>query len=163
MKLQIQRRFLTWKVTDETGLTAAVVANQSILSASKKICDPKGNIVYTSRILKPEENARYALYKQGEAIVTAKPVYGQSGGIAFRLPKVLRMEMKTPYGTWSILRLSDESLAVTQNGEPLGKGAGFIPWKSGRLEYTGECDALFWTGIYVLMDYMMREDEMLII
>ncbi len=178
MKLRIRKGLFSWYLVDEKGLAVAGITNQKLFGAEKKISDGKGNIIFTTDIVKlPAQKAvwryadsrKYVIYKDAKPVATAtlsfakKPERTKTQVFMLRLPRVEKMEVETPYGVWVIQRQKNNSLTIVHDGEPLGSVTPFFTFKPIYLECTEKYEITFWAGIYMLIEYMMHEDDLIVV
>ena len=55
------------------------------------------------------------------------------------------------------------ALIITHDGVQLGSVTPFFSFKPVYLEYNGKYEAVFWAAIYMLIEYMMHEDDLIVV
>lgn len=176
MKLNIKKEGLSLDfVTDSKELVAKIMP-KNITNNTKRICDSKNNTVYTTNIVESEpvkeawnyeDTKKYILFKNNKPFATANihfaihPERTVPGIILQRPPQIDNMDIDTPYGILNVVRQKDNSIVILQNKEPIAKVSQFFGLKKMSLEYTKDFGNVFWAGIYMLIDYMMHEDNLI--
>lgn len=178
MKLQIHKKFFSWTITDETGAVVSKIKRKNLFSPSKIILDRNGNLIYTTDIVNcPAEYKtwnyagckKYVIYRNEKPIAVANLHFAINPDrtviqkLLFRPPQVDRMDIKTIYGTWVVKRQKNNGVTITHNETQLGKVTPFFSLKPSFLECNKKYDITFWAGIYILTDYMMHEDDLIVI
>ena len=178
MKLRIRKGLFAWSLIDESGETAAKISNQKFIGAAKKISDGKGNIIFTTDIINFskdkedwnwDDSKKYIIYKDAVPVATAtlsfteKTESAKSQNFKLRPPRVEKMDLETPDGIWIIQRQKNHSLIITYGDVQLGSVTPFFSLKPVYFECTERYDAVFWAGIYVLIEYMMHEDDLIVV
>ncbi len=178
MKLRVRKGFLSWKLVNESGETEAKISNLKFIGAAKKISDAQGRVIFTTDIINlpmQKENWNYAdtrkyiIYKDSNPIATANLSFAKNPErtkvqtFFFRPPQVDKMNIETPYGIWSIQRQKNNGLMITFGGVQLGSVTPFFTFKPIYLKLTGKYEVAFWAGIYTLIEYMMHEDDLIVV
>ncbi len=178
MKLKIQKGFFTWRLVNEKGETVAKISNQKIIGAAKKVSDNKGNIVFTTDIvnlprqekdMSYADSRKYIIYKNNNPVASANLFLesntedGATRAFAIRPPQVVKMAVETPYGKWLIQRQKNNGLTITHEGTTLANVSPFFKFKPICLEISEKHEITFWAGIYVLIEYMMHEDDIILV
>lgn len=177
MKLRIRRGIFSWNLVNESGTTVAKISNLKFIGSAKKICDAKGNVIFTTDILylpSQKENwnctdsKKYIIYKDAKPVAIADLFFAidpeQTKAQTFlRPPQVHKMNIETPYGIWVIQRQKNNGLTITHDGVQIGSVTPFFAFKPIFIEFTGKYEATFWAGIYSLIEYMMHEDDLIIV
>lgn len=178
MKLRIRKGLFSWQLIDESDTTVAKISKKKFTGASKKIYDGKRNLIYTTDIVNLpskkeiwnyEESRKYIIYKDEKAIATANlhfainPDRTMLQRLTLRPPLVDRMDVETIYGLLVVERQKNNGVTISQDGVQLGKVTPFFTFKPKYLEYIGQYEVTFWSGIYVLIEYMMHEDDMIFV
>lgn len=178
MKLRIRKGLFFWQLIDKSGTAVAKISKKKFIGASKKIYDGKGNLIYTTDIVNLparkgtwnyEESRKYVIYKDEKAIATANlhfainPDRTMLQRLTLRPPLVDRMDVETIYGLLVVERQKNNGVTISQDGVQLGKVTPFFTFKPKYLEYIGQYEVTFWAGIYVLIEYMMHEDDMIFV
>lgn len=176
MKLRIKKGLFSWRIIDDSGAIVASISKKKLLSSSKKIEDSQGNTIFTTSIVNlPAEKKdwncaearRYIIYKDREPVATAKFAYARKPertilqAFMLRPPQVDRMNVETPYGLWVIKRQKNNSLTITEKDEVIGTVTPFFSMKPKYLNHNGKYEATFLAGIYMLIEYMMQEDDLI--
>ncbi|MFT4105471.1 MAG: hypothetical protein QM657_06880 [Lacrimispora sp.] len=178
MKLRIRKGCFAWSLVNEEGKTAAKISSQTFMGAAKKISDAQGNVIFTTDIVNVStgggdgeytDSKKYIIYKDAVPIVTAALSFTKKQKSAkqlpcvLKLPQVEKLDVETPGGLWVIQRKSDRSLIITCNDIQLGSITPFFSLKPACFECAEKYDAVFWAGIYVLMEYMIHEDDLIVV
>lgn len=178
MKLLIKKGLLAWKIIDESGAIVAKISNKKFFGASKKITDVKGNTVFTTDIVNLPANTeswnctesrRYIVYRDEQIVATATFTYSKNPertktqAFTLRPPQVDNMDIDTPYGEWKIQRQKNNGIVIIQDEKTIGTITPFFSFKRMYLEHNGKYEATFWAGIYMLIEYMMHEDELIVV
>lgn len=109
------------------------------------------------------------IYKNLQAVATANlffatnPERTKTQAFTLRPPQVDKMEVETPYGMWVVQRHKNNGLSITRDGTLLGRISPFFAFKPICLEITEKYEITFWAGIYILVDYMMHEDDLFVV
>lgn len=175
MKLRIRRRIFSWSLVNESGITVAKMSNQKFVGPAKKISDAKGNVIFTTDILNlpaQKENwdsKKYMMYQDAKPVAAANlsftidPERMKAQTFTLRPPQVYKMDIETPYGIWIIQRQKNNGLTITHDGIQIGSVTPPFTFKPIFIEFTGKYEATFWAGIYMFIEYMMHEDDLIII
>lgn len=178
MKLRIRKGVFSLSMIDENGTTVAKISKKKLIGAAKKICDAKGTVIFTTDIVnlpshKSDWNCansrKYIIYKNSKPVATATLSFAaneeQSKTPVFtlRLPQVDKMDVETSYGTWVIQRKKDNSLIITHDDMQLGSITPFFTFKPIFFEFLEKYEIVFWAAIYMLVEYMMYEDDLIVV
>ncbi len=178
MKFRIQKGLFSHKILDEKGVTVAKICRKIFTGTTGKILDVKGNTVYTTDIVyhpiknkkwNCEDSKKYVIYKDNKEIATANlkfaltPERTKIQSILFRRPQVDKMDVDTIFGRMHIERQKNNCVIIYQDDAQLAKISSLISIKPIYLELTGKYDVLFWAAIYMLVEYMMYEDDLIAI
>lgn len=178
MKLRIKKRICSWSLVNESGTAVAKISNQKLIGAAKKISDANGKVIFTTDIvnLPPEKESwnyadskKYIIYKDAKPVVTANLSFAKSPErtkaqtFLLRPPQVDRMDVETPYGIWIIQRQKNNSLTIMHDGVQLGSVTPFFAFKPIYLNCNEKYEDTFLAGIYMLVEYMMHEDDLIIV
>ena len=178
MKLRIQKGLFSWKLKDENGATAAKICTKKFIGAAKRIIDAKGNTIFTTDIVNlPKQtegwncadSRKYMIYKDAQPVATANlffatnPERTKIQSFVLRPPQVDRMEVETPYGVWSIQRQKSNGLVIICDDTTVGNISPFFSFKPIYLEIAEKYEITFWASIYVLVEYMMHEDDLIVV
>lgn len=178
MRLKFNKTLLGWSILDEEMHTVAKIKNKNLLSSAKNIIDKDGNIVFTTDIINlPSKNKdwnysdsrKYIIYQKENEIATAtfsyakKPERTTLQKFTLRPPQIDIMEVETPYDLLHIKRHKDNSISINQGDKNLGIVTSFFSFKAKYLEFIEEYEPTFLASLYMLIDYMMHEDDLIII
>lgn len=178
MKIRIKKGMFSWKLTDETGVALVKIKNKNIIGAAKNIYDQNGKLCFSTDIvnLSPKDKTwncansrKYIIYKNMQAIASANLYYAKNPDrtltqkLLMRPPQVDRIDIETIYGLWVAKRQKNNGVTITQNGALLGNVTPFFTLKPIYLECDEKYDIAFWAAVYVLTDYMMHEDDMILV
>mgnify|MGYP000853803648 FL=1 len=176
MKLRIRKGIFSWSLVNENGTTVAKISNQKLMGAAKKISDAKGKVIFTTDIVnlpvkKKDWNyadtRKYIIYKDGEPVAIANLSLDENPertkAFILRPPQVGKMNVETPYGIWIIQRQKNNSLTITHDEVQLASVTPFFIFKPIYLEFTEKYEISFWAGIYMLIEYMMHEDDLIVV
>lgn len=178
MRLKFNKTLLGWSILDDEMHTVAKIKNKKLLSSAKNIIDKDGNIVFTTDIINlPSKNEdwnyadsrKYIIYQKENEIATATFSYAKNPErttlqkLTLRPPQINMMEVETPYGLLHIKRQKDNSISINQGDKNLGIVTSFFSFKAKYLEFIEEYEPTFLASLYMLIDYMMHEDDLIII
>ncbi|MDU2673008.1 MAG: hypothetical protein E7C49_13445 [Clostridium sp.] len=178
MKLKFNKTLFGWSITDEQGTIVAKIKNKELLGPAKNIIDKDGNIVFTTDIINlPSKNEdwncansiKYIIYQKEDEIATATFSYAKTPErttlqkFALRPPQIDIMEVETPYGLLKIKRQKDNSILIYKDEKNLGMVTSFFSFKAKYLEFIEEYEPTFLASLYMLIDYMMHEDDLIIV
>lgn len=178
MKLKFNKTLLGWSILDAGGNIVARIKNKKLLSPSKNIIDKDGNIVFTTDIINLPSNdkdwncadsRKYIIYQKEDEIATATFSYAKNPErsnlqkITLRPPQIDIMEVETPYGLLQIKRQKDNSILINKGEKNLGKVTSFFSFKAKYLEFIEDYEPTFLASLYMLIDYMMHEDDLIVI
>lgn len=178
MKLQIQKGLFSWKLVAEDDTVVAKISNQKFIGTAKKISDANGGIIYTTDIINPPKQAedwnctdsrKYVICKNSQTIATANLFFATNPGrtktqvFTLRPPQVDKMEVETPYGMWIVQRHRNNGLSIIRDDILMGSISPFFAFKPIYLKIIEKYEIAFWAGIYVLVEYMMHEDDLIIV
>ena len=178
MKLRIRKGLFSWKLKDENGATVAKISNNKFIGPAKKVIDAKGNTIFTTDIVnlpKQTENwncadsRKYMIYKNAQSVATANlsfatnPERTKTQSFTLRPPQVDKMEVESPYGIWIIQRQKNNGLTITLDDTAIGNISPFFSFKPIFLEFSEKYEIAFWAGIYMLVEYMMHEDDLIVV
>ena len=178
MKMRVRKGLFSWKLVDEDDTVVAKISNQKLIGAAKKIMDKNGNIIFTTDIINlPNQKVdwncadsrKYVIYKNAQVIaitnllLTTNTEQTKKQTFALRPPRVYKMEVKTPYGMWIVQRHKNNGLSITHDGNLIGSISPFFTFGPICLEIIEKYEIAFWAGIYILVDYMMHEDDLIIV
>jgi len=178
MTLRIKKRFFVWYILNETGTVVAKIKNKKLLSPEKNVTDRNENVIFTTDIVNlpakennfnSTETRKYVIYHKNQPVATATFASTEDLkmtkeiSFALRPPRVNEMNVETPYGVWNIKRQLDNSLIISNENEVLGTITAFFSFKKQYLDVNRKYEPAFLAGIYTLTDYMMHEDDLLIV
>lgn len=178
MKLRIRKGCFSWSLVNENGETAAKISNQAFIGGAKKISDAQGNVIFTTGIVNVSKDSqsgnyadskKYIIYQDAVPIVTAtlsftkKLESEKQLPFMLKLPQVEKLDVETPGGLWIIQRKRNHSFIITCNDIQLGSINPFFSLKPAYFECAEKYEAVFWAGIYVLIEYMMHEDDLIVV
>jgi hypothetical protein len=112
---------------------------------------------------------KYVLYKNSETIVVASLNFAKTPEKAafpkmnLRPPQVDEMLLETPYGVWSAKRQKDNGIVFYQNEQQVGRISPFFSLKPHIIEFYEKYNIAFIAGLYVIAEYMMHEDDLIIV
>lgn len=178
MKLRIRKSLFSWKLKDENGAVVAKICNKKFFGAAKRIIDTNGNTIFTTDIVNlPKQtegwncanSRKYMIYKDAQPVATANlffatnPERTKTQSFTLRPPQVDKMEVESPYGIWIIQRQKNNGLTITHDDTPIGNISPFFSFKPIFLEFTEKYEITFWASIYMLVEYMMHEDDLIVV
>lgn len=178
MKLRINKRIFSWNLINEKGVIVAKIRNQKLIGTAKEICDYNGKVVFTANIVNiPIKNEawncadtkKYVIFKDGKTVATANLYFAKNPKrmkihkLLLRPPQVDGMNIETPFGIWIIQRQKNNALTVNCDGVLMGSVTPFYTFKPIYLEFTEKYEPTFWAAVFVLIDYMMHEDNLIIL
>jgi hypothetical protein len=73
------------------------------------------------------------------------------------------MNVDTPYGVLFVKRERNNSVTIMQNDEILATVTPFFSFKKMYITHNEKFDDTFFTAIYMLIEYMMHEDDLIIV
>lgn len=73
------------------------------------------------------------------------------------------MLLETPYGVWRAKRQKDNGIIFYQNEQRMGEISPFFRLKPHIIEFDEKYNITFFAGLYVLTEYMMHEDDLIIV
>lgn len=178
MKLKFNKTLFGWSITDDQGIIVAKIKNKELLGPAKNIIDKDGNIVFTTDIIDlPSDNKdwnyansrKYIIYQKENEIATATFSYSKNPErttlqkITLRPPQIDIMDVETPYGLLQIKRQKDNSILINKDEKNLGIVTSFFSFKAKYLEFMEEYEPTFLASLYMLIDYMMHEDDLIVV
>ena len=177
MKLRIKKGLFTWQIINENKILVSKISNKKLFGFAKKICDAQGKIVYTTGIInlpitkKHWNNAefkRYIVYQNEQPFATATFHYAvlpekSRLQILIRPPQIDKMNVDTPYGVFFVKREQNNSVTIMQNNELLATITPFFSFKKMYITHNEKFDDTFFSTIYMLIEYMMHEDDLIIV
>ncbi|SCJ10417.1 Uncharacterised protein [uncultured Clostridium sp.] len=178
MRLKFNKTLVGWSIIDDHSKIVAKIKNKELLGSAKNIIDKDGNIVFTTDIINlPSKNKdwncagskKYIIYQKENEIATATFSYAKNPErttlqkFALRPPQIDIMEVETPYGLLHIKRQKDNSILIYKDEKKLGMVTSFFSFKAKYLECIEEYDPTFLASLYMLIDYMMHEDDLIIV
>lgn len=170
MTLQIKNTISGTKVKEGTGSTVITIKKESAFAPAKLILT-NNQVVYHTAIIDNEaehkswnrtDSRKYVLYKGKTPVIVARLIFAKDAGkLSFiENPQVERLIMQTPYGEFEAARQKDFSVLITDHGEVIGRITPFYRICPQIFACADRYPASMWAGIYVLVDYMMHEDEL---
>ena len=178
MVFQIKKCFLAWYIYDENKTTVSKIKSKRFWGPAKKIIDSDNITVYTTDIINEPDTTnewncddfkKYVLYKNGETIVIASLTFDKNlektafQTMTLRPPQVDEMLLETPYGLWRANRQKDNGIIFYQNDQQIGRISPFFNLKPHIIEFYEKYNIAFIAGLYVLAEYMMHEDNLIIV
>lgn len=177
MKLKIKKGLFSWKIINENKILISKISNKKLFGVTKKVCNAQGEIIYTTDLKnQPVTNEfsnnaelkRYLIYQNEQQIAVATLHYAKSPEssrlqISIRPPLVDQMNVDTPVGVLSIKRGSNNSVTLLQNDEILATVTPFFSFKKMYITHNEKLDDTFISAIYILIEYMMHEDDLMIV
>jgi len=178
MVFKIKKCFLSWYVYDENKNIVSKIKSKRFWGPAKEIIDSDNITVYTTDIINVSDITnngncidfnKYVLYKNGETIVVASlnfaktPEKAAFQTMTLRPPQVDNMLLETPYGVWSAKRQKDNGIVFYQSEQQIGRISPFFSLKPHIIEFYEKYDIAFIAGLYVLTEYMMHEDDLIIV
>lgn len=170
MILRFKKTISGIKVKNNTGNTIATIKKESIFSQAKLI-SINNKVLYHTAILDEKatrkswnraDTRKYVLYKEDSPFIIAKLIFAKDAGemAIIRKPQVERLILKTPFGKWEVVWQKDFTVLITDEIEVIGKITPFYGICSQIFACADKYSASMWAGLYVLVDYMMHEDEL---
>ena len=178
MVFKIKKYFLSWYIYDENKNIVSKIKSKRFWGPVKEIINSDNITVYTTDIInKPNTTndsncvdfKKYMLYKNGETIVVASLLFANNSEKAafqtmtLRPPQVDEMLLETPYGVWSAKRQKDNGIVFYQNKQQIGSISPFFSLKPHIIEFYKKYNIAFIAGLYVFAEYMMHEDDLIIV
>lgn len=177
MKLRIKKGLFTWQIINDNKILVSKISNKKLIGVAKKICDSQGKIVYTTDIVNlPVTNEhwnnaefkRYIIYQNEQPIAIATFTYAERPEatrlqILIRPPQINKMNVDTPYGVLFVKRERNNSVTIMQNDEILATVTPFFSFKKMYITHNEKFDDTFFTAIYMLIEYMMHEDDLIVV
>ncbi|NNJ30833.1 hypothetical protein [Lacrimispora defluvii] len=178
MKLRIRKGLFSWKLQDENGTTLAKICSRKLVGSAKKIIDAKGNTIFTTDIVNlPKQteswnrgdSRKYMIYKDTQPVATANlffatnPERTKTQSFTLRPPKADKMEVESSYGIWVVQRQKNNGLNITHDDTSIGIISPFFSFKPVFLELSEKYEITFWASIYMLVEYMMHEDDFIVV
>jgi hypothetical protein len=159
------------KVKNDDGNTVVTIKKESVFSPTKLI-STNNEILYHTSIIDFEAakdswnraaNRKYILYDKSDPYISADLIFAKDAGHLGRInpPQVERLILKTPFGEWEAERQTDYSVLITDCSKVIGKITPFYKIAPQIFACSDEYPAAMWAGVYVLVDYMMHEDELI--
>lgn len=159
------------KVKNEDGNTVVTIKKESVFSPAKLITTNNEVLFHTSIIdIQAEKyswnraaNRKYILYDKANPYISADLTFAKDAGQLGRInpPQVERLTLKTPFGEWEAERQSDYSVLITEQTKVIGKITPFYRIAPQIFACSDKYQAAMWAGLYVLVDYMMHENELI--
>lgn len=73
------------------------------------------------------------------------------------------MEVESSYGIWVVQRQKNNGLNITHDDTSIGIISPFFSFKPVFLELSEKYEITFWASIYMLVEYMMHEDDFIVV
>lgn len=177
MKLRIKKGLFTWKIINDNKILVAKISNEKLFGVAKKICNAQGKIVYTTDIVNLPitkkhwniaEFKRYIIYQNEQPAAVATFNYAEHPEssrlqIVIRLPQIDKMNVDTTYGVLFVKRERNNSVTIMLNDEILATVTPFFSFKKMYITHNEKFDDIFFSAIYMLVEYMMHEDDLIIV
>ncbi len=177
MKLRIKRGLFTWKMINENEILVSKISNQKLFGIAKKICDAQGKTVYTTGMVNlpvtkahwnNAEFKRYVIYQNKQPIAVATfnfANYPEASRLHIikRSQQIDQMNVDTPYGVLFIKRERNNSVTIRQHNELLATVSPFFSLKKMYITHNEKFDDTFYSAIYMLIEYMMHEEDLITI
>jgi hypothetical protein len=175
MILSIKKCLFAWYIYDENKKVVSKIRSKRFWGPAKNIFDYNNITVYTTDIINEPNSTndqscasirKYVLYKSGEPIVIASLTFAANSKNAaniLRPPQVDEMLLETPYGVWRAKRQKDNGIIFYQNEQRMGEISPFFRLKPHIIEFDEKYNITFFAGLYVLTEYMMHEDDLIIV
>ncbi len=178
MVFKIKKCFLSWYIYDENKNIVSKIKSKRFWGPAKVIIDSDNITVNTTDIINVPDTTNdgnfadlknYVLYKNGETIVVASLTFAKNPDKAafqtmtLRPPQVDEMSLETPYGIWLAQRQKDNGIVFYQNEQQIGRISPFFGLKPHIIEFYEKYNISFIAGLYVLAEYMMHEDDLIIV
>lgn len=178
MKLRIKKLLFTWYVLDKNNIVVAKIKSKKIFTPSKNILNSDDNIIFTTNIVNTPSSKddwnyassrKYVVYEKDQPIATATFSYAKSSSknkiqsLFLIPPQIDEMNIETPFGPWHIKRQKDNSILINNDKITLGTVTSFFSFKRKEIECLDGYDPAFLAGIYMLIEYMMHEDDLIVV
>lgn len=171
MTLQIKNTISGIKIKDDSGNTNITIKKESVFAPAKLVLT-NNKVIYRAAIVdeEPEQKSwnransrKYILYKGATPVVVAKLIFAKDAGrLSFvEFPQIERLILQTPYGVLEAARQKDFSVLITDNSAVIGKITPFYKTFPQKFACADRYPADLWAGLYVLVDYMMHEDNLI--
>ena len=112
---------------------------------------------------------KYIIYQKDYKIATATFSYAKNPErttlqkLTLRPPQIDIMEVETPYGLLQIKRQKDNSILIYKYEKNLGMVTSFFSFKAKYINCIEEYEPTFLASLYMLIDYMMHEDDLIVV
>lgn len=175
MILSIKKCLFAWFIFDNNKNIVSKIKSKRFLGLAKKVINSNNITVYTTDIINEPDSSndrsnssfrKYVLYKSGEPIVVASLTFAnnsESAMMTLRPPQVDEMLLETPSGLLRAKRQNDNGIIYYQNEQQICKISPFFRFKQQFIEFYDEYNITFFAGLYVLAEYMMHEDDLVIV
>jgi hypothetical protein len=173
MILQFKNTVSGIKVKNDTGNTIVTIKKESIFSSAKLI-STNNEVLYHTAILDEKatkeswnrsDERKYVLYNNEDStFITAKLIFAKDAGklSIIKTPQVERLILETPFGEWEAVCQKDFSVLIVDKNEVIGKITPFYGIRQQIFACADKYPASMWAGLYVLVDYMMHEDKLIV-
>lgn len=172
MKLLIHKSLFSWKITNDKGDTLAKVIDKKAVGPAKSILNKNGEIEYTTDVVysknqtESDRNFTYVIYKNGLRVASASLVGDEAranNNFSVKPPKIYQMQFQSSYGLLQMNRDENNGITLTKENEIIAKTSSLLT-STPKIFEVKDCDNIeFWAAVYVLMEYMIHEDDMMVV
>lgn len=178
MLLKVKKRLFSWYIVDENNKIVALIKNIQFFGAAKHILDENRQIVFTTNIINlPSEkwhwncadSRKYIISDNSKTIATASLTFAVNPyrttvqKFTLKPPQVDEIKLETPYRIWYVKREKNNSINVLKNEQTLTKFSAFFNFQRQQIQLLSDCNPIFITAVYMLVEYMMHEDDLIVV
>lgn len=173
MILYVHNYIFFSRVLNDQKKVVCIIKNKRILSAAKKICNQSHKIELVTDIVNEQNGGRkYVVYSSAptrKEMATATPVYAaddlkaEQGRFPYKLPQVQSIKISSVYGKISINRLKNSKFSITDKHHQIGEITFRFPFQKCLISIDFIKDQEFGAALYVLLQYMIHEDDLIIV
>lgn len=176
MTLKVQNSLFGKRLVDDEGNIVAKIKKTKPFSMARKIVDVNGQTQFIADVIKLAptgeswnlaNEVKYVLYKDNKAYIIANVAYARSPKRT-KLNKILRdrpqtdkLTFKTDGEKWEFRLLEDNAVEILNNGTRVGKISPFFSLQPMKIDIFDKFDGAFWAGIYVLAEFMAKEEDLI--